>query len=286
MKIGVFGLSGRLGRSWSGLATTEYKLVSLKATTSVHLSVSRLTVALDEAKVDCVVNLAAMTNLIECERNPDQAHQINSLFPHKLALACKNADIPFFHMSSDYVFGNGFSAPISEFADTSPISVYGKSKLEGERRVLDAGGSASVLRTSWLLGLQEPNFVGSVLGRMSRGESVRVVRDQVGSPTTFSMVSDLMSQVLGCKPPSNTILHLACSGEASWYEIALAIRDYFGLGDLVVPIASESYLGASLRPNFSALSNEKVTSIIGVKPSFWLDALHQELEPLRLRLSL
>lgn len=183
-----------------------------------------------EARPGVVVNAAAYTAVDRAEREPDLALTINGLAPGVLADAARRAGALFVHYSTDYVLDGSGSAPRDESAPVGPLNIYGRSKLAGEERVATSGSDWLVLRTSWVYAARGQNFVRTMLRLGAERESLRVVADQVGAPTSARLIADASVQVIrqaleerrqGCFEPE--LLHLCAGGEASWHGFAQAI---------------------------------------------------------------
>ena len=226
---------------------------------------------------DFVINAAAWTRVDEAELYPLEVLQINKFAPEILARACESISAKFIHFSSDYVFSGGNGSPWSELDGTSPISLYGKSKADGEKLVLDSYKSGSyVIRTAWLYGSQGKNFVKTILGLGLKNEDkIQVVNDQLGQPTSaLHLVDQVLLMLHKDAPPG--IYHGTNSGEATWYQFA---EEIFKLGKLdsmrLIPVESISKTGSADRPSYSVLSHDRWVEV-GMKPmSNWRKALSE-----------
>ena len=251
---------------------------------------------------DILVNAAAFTAVDRCETEQDLAWRINAEAPGWLAEDCRSAGLGFIHVSTDYVFDGAASEPYSENASVAPRTAYGRSKAEGERRVLDALAEAMVVRTSWLFGPGK-NFVGAIIRQARRRASgleegpLRVVADQCGSPT---YAADLAEGILdlgllgfqgvsadghkdggdrsalagrGTKSGMRGIFHLANSGMTTWFEFARAILEQIGQADLGLEPLKTSDLGLPAeRPAWSVLGCTRAGELdVALRP--WREAL-------------
>lgn len=230
---------------------------------------------------DCVggppavlVNAAAFTQVDRCEREPELAERVNAVAPAALAKVCRELSVRLVHVSTDYVFDGEARAAYRETDAPAPRSVYGRTKLAGERAVLAASPDALVVRTSWVYG-RGRNFVAAVLAQAERvrgGEgSLRVVDDQRGRPTyAADLAAGLLALVeRGC----SGLYHLANAGEATWWEVARAALDLRGFDDLPIQrIRTEELALAAPRPRHSVLDCEKAGQE-GVRLRDWREAL-------------
>lgn len=244
---------------------------------------------------DVVISAAAYTAVDRAEQEPELAMIVNGVAPGVMADAARRAGALFVHYSTDYVFDGSGIAPRSEHDAASPINAYGWSKLAGEQAVAAAGGDWLVLRTSWVYSARGNNFVRTMLRLGSERETLRVVDDQVGAPTSARFLADATALIVGqalaerrCGDFASELLHLSASGEASWHAFAAAIFEGWralerGAGLKVrelVPIRSAEYPTPAARPLNSRLDCSRVSSRFGLYRPHWkagLDLILAEL---------
>lgn len=234
---------------------------------------------LKDGGTEVILNAAAMTAVDRCEEEPELAWRVNAEAPGEIAEVCTRLGMRLVQVSTDYVFSGDAERPWREDDPTRPTSVYGKSKLEGEDRVLAAGSDALIVRTAWVFG-DGGNFVKTILGaarRASRGEgpALRVVDDQRGSPTYAQHLADGILALL--ETGEAGIYHLANSGVASWWDLA---RAALRVADLDVPIeavSSEAFPRPAPRPAWSVLDLGRARGV-GVTMPSWQDGLRAYLE--------
>ena len=256
--------------------------------------------ALEDAQVgsiDFLVNCAAFTDVDECETNEKQARAVNAEGPGCLAEWCSEKGIRLVHISTDYVFAGDGSRPYEESDPVAPRTAYGRTKQEGERRVLASSPEATVVRTSWVFGPGR-NFVEAIV-RQARlrksGEAsgpLRVVSDQRGSPTyAGDLAEGIIDLALRDQPqegdpdpdraaqgPPAGLVHLSNSGEASWFEFAREILDRSGHAEIeVIPVSSDEFKRPAARPAWSVLSCERAAGF-GIRLRPWREALGAYLE--------
>ncbi len=205
---------------------------------------------------DLVINCAAYNDVDRAEAEPDAARLVNALAVERLAVAARRAGAGFVTLSSDYVFDGTASAPYVESSPPSPVNRYGASKLEGERLALAAHPGALVVRTSWVLSGRPGNFAAAML-RLAAGGPLRVVDDQVGSPT---MVSDLAPAVLAAvEAGAAGLLHLTNQGELSRFELAREVLELAGRDPgLVSPVSTAEFGAPADRPRYAKLGSERL----------------------------
>ncbi|HSQ18825.1 MAG TPA: dTDP-4-dehydrorhamnose reductase [Blastocatellia bacterium] len=177
-----------------------------------------------------IVNAAAYTAVDRAEQEPDLALRVNSGAPGVLAEEARALDIPLIHYSSDYVFDGEKATPYVEDDKPNPLSVYGRTKLEGESAITAAGGRALIFRSSWVFGETGTNFVRTILRLAAERDTLRVVDDQIGAPTPAALIADVTAHVIVCLdreswPAEAQIFHLAAAGPVSWHTYACTIVD-------------------------------------------------------------
>jgi dTDP-4-dehydrorhamnose reductase len=250
----------------------------------------RLRDVVRKASPAIIVNAAAYTAVDRAESEPEIAQQVNGIAPGILAEEAKNVGALLVHYSTDYIF-DGKKDGFYQEADTPrPISVYGRSKLAGEAAVQSVGGDYLIFRSSWVYGLYGTNFPKTILALAKERESLRIVADQVGAPTSVELMADVTSHCLDMwhsdaaagKRYGGTY-HLAPSGETSWHglacEIVRAAREA-GLPvkvapEQVEPITTKDYPTAARRPANSRLSTEKLTKVFNVSLPQWEFHVHR-----------
>lgn len=227
------------------------------------VSVAQITALEDSERPDWLVNCAAYTKVDQAESDRDAAFELNAYAPGLLAQACAMEGIRLLHLSTDFVFDGAKKEPYLETDPTGPLCVYGESKLQGEHAVLSASPDALVVRTAWLFGGNGPCFPKSILNARAAGRALRVVADQIGSPTYTPHLSVSLEELIRIGPPGG-ILHCAGQEAVSWHELAVrTLRVYarsLGGGSEEVEveaISSSEWPTTARRPAYSVLSNEK-----------------------------
>ena len=233
-----------------------------------------------------IVNAAAYTAVDQAEREPALAHAINGDAPGVLAEEAARLDVPLVHYSTDYVFDGSSEAPYAEDAATAPLNVYGASKLAGERAVLQGGGRALVLCTSWVYGAHGRNFLATMLRLAQREDDapVRVVGDQHGAPTSSAFIADATARLL-TGAESNCawgLYHVAAAGMTSWCEFARAIFAGAARRGMRVPrvecITTADYASPVTRPAFSVLDTSLAARTFGLVAESWQAQLERVLD--------
>lgn len=276
-KILVTGADGQLGKALQNECKL-YPELTLVFATKHELDITE-TLSIDKAiqvhQPDVIVNTAAYTAVDAAENDQEAAYLLNDKAVGLLTASCKQNDIVFIHISTDYVFDGTSKEAYTEISQVNPQTVYGASKLAGEKAVQAVDGLVYVIiRTSWLYSNYGHNFYKTMLRLGTEKSELRVVDDQFGIPT---LANDLAIAILEIAPKLDAtnkgIYHYSNQGKATWYAFAKAIFKVSKLDVLVTPLVSESYPTAAKRPKNSELNCEKITSNFGVNRPFWKDAL-------------
>ncbi|MGC5036575.1 dTDP-4-dehydrorhamnose reductase [Streptomyces sp. DT190] len=234
---------------------------------------------------DLVVNCAAYTAVDDAETDEARALLINGEGPRLLARSCAAHGAGLIHVSTDYVFsGDSRTTPYPEDHPTGPRTAYGRTKLAGERAVLEElPGASAIVRTAWLYGVHGGNFVRTMIGLEARRDTLDVVDDQRGQPTWSADVAGWLADLgprLG--PDAHGVFHATSSGEASWYELAREVFALIGADpDRVRPTSSAAFPRPAPRPAYSALAHDRWQEIGLPLPREWRSALHEALPRIR-----
>ena len=276
----VIGRNGQLARS---LAERGGEGVTMLGRPELDLAVpGSASAAIGVARPDLIVNAAAFTAVDLAEAEEPQATRINADAAGEIAIASRDLGVPLIHISTDYVFGGTATAPIDEGAETDPIGAYGRSKLAGEIAVRAATDDHIILRTSWLVSPFGKNFVRTMVDLGQQRETLSVVGDQHGNPTSaldlanavFAIAAQLQA---GDQTGLGQTYHVAGTGIASWFDVAVAVQDELArLGTksaTVTSITTADWPTPARRPAYSALDCSKFTRDFGVAMPDWRASL-------------
>ncbi len=279
-RILLTGGDGQLGRELLDRATDAGHTVRSTDRDDCDIAdPSRVGDVLDETRPDAVINCAAWTRVDDAESHADDAYRLNALGPRVLAAACDRRGVLLVQLSTDYVFAGDATEPIDEWQPPCPRSVYGASKLAGENEVRTLARRHLVVRTSWLYGRHGPNFVLTMLRARDRGQPLRVVSDQVGSPTWTGHIAPAILRLIERDVPGT--YHLTNSGAVSWHGFAEAIFELVGDAPQLTPISTAEYPTPAPRPAYSVLDN-RVWRLLGEAPlPGWRDGLEEYVASLR-----
>jgi dTDP-4-dehydrorhamnose reductase len=286
MKALITGAGGQVGRSLLSTAPAGITLL-----TASH---KELDVADEEAvrayiaarSPDVIISAAAHTAVDRAESETDLARRVNSNGPRHLAMAARETGARLIHISTDFVFDGAASSPYRPDAATNPLSTYGETKLAGEKAVLEVlPGSSVIVRTAWVYAAEGSNFVRTMLRIMNANGAVRVIADQVGTPTAARALAETLWMIAG-KPEIHGVHHWTDAGVASWYDFAVAIAEEGAQLELVpdnvvvTPIATADYPTPARRPPYSVLDKSSLTSI-GFTPLHWRKRLRGVLQEMK-----
>jgi dTDP-4-dehydrorhamnose reductase len=249
---------------------------------------------LDRLMPDIIFNPAAYTAVDKAEDEPELARRINAEAPGAMAHWAQARDVPLIHFSTDYVFDGSGERAWREDDAPGPLSVYGATKLAGETAIRDAGGAYLIVRTSWVYAAEGKNFLRTIARLARERAELRIVADQTGAPTSAALIGDVVAGMLSegletlrelCAGAGG-LVHLAASGETSWFGFAEAIVDGLKARDValsverIVPIATDDYPTKAQRPQNSRLDCGRLQQVFGVTLPAWQITLAPELDRL------
>ncbi len=277
MEILITGANGQLGTEMRTLAG-EYPHCTCHFTDVHELNICderAVRSFLQERQIDTIVNCAAYTAVDKAEEDKDTAYLLNATAPGILARAAQACGAGLIHISTDYVFDGTSYLPYTEEAATSPNSVYGETKLAGERAVLDGCTRAMVIRTAWLYSAYGNNFVKTMLKLGRERESLGVVFDQIGTPTYANDLARAIYVAItkGIVPG---LYHFSNEGVCSWYDFALSIHRLAGIRTCCVkPLHTAEYPSKTPRPHYSVLDKTKIKKTYGLEIPHWEESLRR-----------
>lgn len=275
-KLLVTGCSGQLGRALN--REYEGEQVQIINTDVPELDITDLDAVMHmvrEHRPDVIMNCGAMTAVDLCESEYEKAFRINALGPRNLSIAARETGAKLFQISTDYVFSGDGETPYVETDQPDPQSVYGSTKLAGEQFVRDFADRYFIIRTAWLYG-EGKNFAATMLRLAQSNDKVRVVADQIGTPTSAVQLAKMIHVL---EPTENYgIFHGTCEGQCSWADFAVEIFRQAGKNTKVEYITTEEFQAAAKRPAYSVLDNQMLRLTTDFKMQQWQDALSEYLK--------
>lgn len=284
MRILISGANGQLGMEMrSILATAKHKcfftdIVEAKDVETDILDITDKDSVMEYVKrnsIDCIVNCAAYTNVEAAEGNIETATLLNATAVGILASTMKEVDGLLIHVSTDYVFGGEpYNTPCTEEQKGTPIGVYGSTKLQGENLIQEIGCKHVILRTSWLYSEYGKNFVKTMMNLTSTRDELKVVFDQVGTPTyAKDLARAIMVVIANYDDSKQGIYHFSNEGVCSWYDFTVAIAEACGNDCNILPCRSDEYPSKVRRPSYSVLDKKKFKDTFGMGIPYWRDSL-------------
>jgi len=280
----VIGKNGQLAQAFKYLLGD--KAVYFSHSDLDFTDIEKIRETLSKYNAEAIINTCAYTAVDKAEEEEDKARKANALLPKAIATYCKNADIPFIHYSTDYVFSGQGDGPYNEGDKTSPINIYGKTKLEGERSVIETGGKYLIFRTSWVYDGYNKNFFCTMMRLGKEREELSVVDDQIGAPTYAPALAkrtlEALNNIQGEFPSG--VYHLCGAGQTSWYGFASKIFEKAKKQGIqlkihkINPIPSSSYPTPAKRPLNSRLNCSKAESVLKIKMPNWQISLEEAIE--------
>ncbi|WP_233954884.1 dTDP-4-dehydrorhamnose reductase [Pectobacterium versatile] len=277
MKILLTGANGQLGRCFQDRLPEEWKILATDSNELDIMDLERVEEVVKSFQPDAIVNAAAYTAVDKAESEPEIAENINVRGPHNLATVATKYNVRLVHVSTDYVFDGNATEPYSENSPTNPLSVYGKTKLEGEQAVTKASPEAIIVRTAWVFSEYGNNFVKTMLKLGKERDRLSIVGDQRGCPTYAGDLAQAIIALLQ-QNAAGGIYHYSGDQEVSWYAFAQAIfsaatrESILNKAPELTSISTEQYPTPAHRPTYSTLKCEKI-QYLGIKLSDWNKAI-------------
>ena len=275
MKIILLGGKGLLGRNIAPLFRQKFDLTICDIDTWDIADRVSGEKHIEKYNPDVLINLAAITDVDGCEDKKELAEKVNAYGAGIVADLCNEHNVRFVHISTDYVFDGKKTVPYKENDPTNPMSVYGATKLMGERAVLEKNPSSLIIRAQWLYGEGGENFITKVVKMAKQCGTLRVVNDQRGSPTYTKDLAEPLSALI--EKGKSGIYHLANSGSCTWFDFASEIFTLLKMDVSITPISSVELERKATRPLYSVFDMWKFQKDTGLKMRPWREALREHL---------
>jgi dTDP-4-dehydrorhamnose reductase len=273
VRVLLFGASGQLGTSLQKTAPTNIVLLPYDRTACDISLAESVQHVIDKEQPSVVINAAAYTAVDKAESDAEMAFAINAVAPGVMAAACATRKIPLVHISTDFVFGSSQGKPFGPDDMRAPSGVYAKSKMAGEDAVLFASPDNLLVRTAWVYAATGTNFVKTMLRLMASQPQLRVIADQLGTPTHAHALAKTIWALVEVR--ASGAYHCTDAGAASWYDFAIAIQEEALAAGLlsaavpVIPIRTEDYPTPAKRPGYSVLNCFKTWELLGASARHW-----------------
>jgi dTDP-4-dehydrorhamnose reductase len=270
-RIAVTGSNGQLGRELADLAPLypNYRFSFLTKEEFPLDDHKKMENWIDANPIDTMINCAAYTAVDKAESEKEKAFQLNAEAPGIIAILLSRTNTKLIHISTDYVFDGNSAEPLNEDAATNPVNMYGASKLEGERQVLQNNPQSVIIRTSWLYSVYGNNFVKTMMRLMKEKTSIKVIDDQKGSPTYAGDVARAIMEIIESGRFIPGIYHYSNEGETNWFEFASEVKKLSASACEIFPITTSEYPTAAKRPAYSLMDKSKIKKVYGLTIPDW-----------------
>ena len=275
----VTGAGGMLGADVTRQFSSNFKVTALTRKELDITDKKAVRQVFKHYRPEIVINCAAFTRVDDCESMKETAFSVNAEGPGILASACRDSGALLVHISTDYVFDGSKKSPWKEDEPKAPLNIYGESKLQGEKRVEARCDNYLIIRTSWLFGLNGPNFITTMLDLSKKRDELSVVNDQEGSPTStrdlaWGIKMLVMHDLRG-------VFHCCNSGSCTWFDLCRFVFEKRGIkGVTLKPVPSESFPRPAARPEYSVLDTSRFKKFTGRKMRPWQQAVSEYLSDL------
>lgn len=291
MTILLLGANGQVGYELRQILKPPQNLIAFDRKEADFQDTANLRKLILKIKPKVIINAAAYTQVDKAESEVEKATLVNAIAVKTIAEAAKSLDAPLIHYSTDYVFDGAKEVPYLEEDQVCPINAYGKSKYDGERSIFESGCNFLIFRTSWVYGRHGNNFIKTILRLAQERETLQVVNDQVGAPTSAALLAQVTASSLEKLTEDNNLkglYHVAPSGETNWFEFAKYIVSCSHQSGLktklklssIMPISSSEYPVPAKRPKNSRLDTSKFVSKFGIELPEWKKGVSQTISEL------
>lgn len=273
----VIGGSGQLGQCLNEVVSGKEQLFNylfLSKSDLDFINAEDVTRLFEEYKPVYCINCAAYTAVDQAEDDLDRAFEINEFAVKRLAEICLAHQTTLIHISTDFVFDGNSSIPLKEEMPTSPVNVYGLSKLKGEQEIQEVMDAYYIIRTSWLYSEKANNFVKTMLKLAQSKDQLNVIYDQVGTPTYAMDLARMIVQLIQKEIKSYGVYHYSNEGVASWYDFAKAVFEFAEVDMTVLPVPSSAFVTRAKRPHYSVMDKTKIKAVMGIEIPYWRDSLN------------
>lgn len=272
----VTGANGQLGSEIKYLS--KFHNINFTFTDIAELditSMAEIETFFSSQKFDYIINCAAYTAVDKAEEEKEEADLANHIAAKNLAVISSKFKAKLIYISTDFVFDGSSSIPFTEEDKTNPLSVYGKTKLAGEKAVLKHGDGVIIIRTSWLYSSYGNNFVKTMIGLAKKRDSIEIVFDQIGTPTYARDLAEAVLNIINSQDFLTGVYHYSNEGVASWYDFAKAIVEIAGIKCTIYPIETYQYPTPAKRPAYTILNKAKIKKTYNMKIPYWKTSLEK-----------
>lgn len=276
----VTGVNGQLGKAIRKISKDfDYNFFFTDTESLDITDKNKLKKTVEEKKINIIINCAAYTAVDKAEEEQEKAYRVNAEAVENIANICKKKDILLIHISTDYVFDGKNYLPYQEDDAVNPINIYGKSKLQGEQVIQKIKPKSIIIRTSWVYSEDGHNFVKSMLKLAKTQNNLKVIYDQIGSPTYAGDLARVILYMIQFPIKNKVeIYHYSNEGVCSWYDLAKAIFEIKNVNIQVDPITTDMFPTQAKRPRYSLLSKDKIKKHYNIEIPYWRESLKKMLK--------
>tara|TARA_B100001093_G_scaffold519363_1_gene608017 strand:- start:2483 stop:3343 length:861 start_codon:yes stop_codon:yes gene_type:complete len=279
----LFGKNGQVGLALQRYLPKNIHLISKSKEEVDFTSADEIKKSIRSSNPNFIINAAAYTDVEKAELDSEKVFQINAYAPEQIALEAKKLKIPFIHLSTDYVFDGSGDMPWKPNDKVNPINEYGKSKSEGERRIVKIDCEYCILRTSWIFSQDNKNFLKTIINLSNKNSSISIIDDQIGGPTSSKSIAEACFKIIQAHSNNHFVqgvFHFSGYPYVSWAEFAEAIIYLTKAKATVKKIASSKFKTIAVRPKNSRLNCDSLFSTYNIKQSSWKTDLENVIEDL------
>lgn len=271
----IFGASGQLGQCIHHVAALKEmsSIVFLPESEADILDTDGLDKVFEQYKPAYVINCAAYTAVDRAEDDVDIAQKVNETGAGNLAVQCNAHGAVLIHISTDFVFKGDLARPLKEDDEANPVSVYGQTKLDGEKAVSAALKKHFIIRTGWLYSEYANNFVKTMLKLGSERDELKIIADQVGTPTYAIDLAEFILMIITTESKAYGTYHYSNEGVTSWFDFARAIFDISATRVKAIPVRTDEYVTRAIRPGYSVMDKSKAKQTFNIEIPYWRDSL-------------
>lgn len=280
-RILVTGANGQLGQCIKELSSKIDSNNTYIFKSSADLNITQYKQVITEfiiGNFDFCINCAAYTNVDKAETDVENAADVNTLGAKNLAMACRQTNTTLLHISTDFVFDGSKNSPYTETDTTSALGVYGATKQQGEKEIIQNISQYYIIRTSWLYSEYGHNFMKTMIRLGNERAQLSIVDDQTGTPTYAKDLAEILINIITRKPIPYGIYHLSNEGTATWFEFAQTIFEINNNSINLSPITTETYPLPAKRPKYSVMDKTKLKKALSIEIPHWKDSLAKALK--------
>lgn len=272
MKILILGANGQIGSELCKVLKKNYKIEKITRDKINYYNLNKVKKFLLNRQYNLLINAAAYTQVDQAEIEKDKATTLNARFPKLLSEIVKIKNIPLIHYSTDYVFSGKSKFPYKEDSKPNPINFYGKTKLQGDKYILNSSCKGIILRVGWVYASKGKNFLNTVLKISKKNKVLKIIHDQVGTPTNANVIANITKQLINKNIQNQKvkIINVCPNGKTNWFELAKYLFKKLKNKQVkILKIKAKDYKRIAKVPLFSKLNNQTLKTILKTRLPYW-----------------